>query len=175
VHAFVDESQRGSRYYLAAAIVEPARLGPTRRALRALLMPGQREIHFKQEKPERRRRLADVIASMPIEVRIYHHAYHRHDEPARQKCLQGLANDLLSRRAQRLLIDSRQDRDAHDRHTLHRTLGRQSTLVYGHTSSTQDPLLWIADVVGWCYGAGGDWRMRVKPITGAALDMDCHG
>jgi hypothetical protein len=175
VHAFVDESQRGSRYYLAAAIVEPAKLGPTRRAMRSLLMPGQREIHFKQEKPERRRRLADIIAALPVEVHIYHRSYHRRDEPARQECLMPLIRDLLAIDAHRLVIDSREDRNAHDERTIRTALGghRHSTkLVYEHAPSTSETLLWIADVAVWCYGAGGDWRIRIKSIIGAVQDLD---
>jgi hypothetical protein len=51
VHAFVDESRRNSTYYVAAAIAVPAQLTRTRRTMRSLLLPGQREIHFYKERP----------------------------------------------------------------------------------------------------------------------------
>ena len=54
VHAFVDESRHGSRYFVAAAIARPQNLRPLRRDLRSLLLPGQRELHFKKEKEPRR-------------------------------------------------------------------------------------------------------------------------
>jgi hypothetical protein len=84
VHAFVDESRRNSTYYVAAAIVVPAQLTQTRKAMRSLLLPGQREIHFHQEKSPRRRAIADIVARLPIEVQSYHGQCARHDEPARQ-------------------------------------------------------------------------------------------
>ncbi|HWE88369.1 MAG TPA: hypothetical protein VG317_02750, partial [Pseudonocardiaceae bacterium] len=175
VHAFVDESQRGSRYYLAAAIVEPARLGPTRRALRALLMPGQREIHFCKEKPPRQRSVSDAVARLPVKVRIYHRTCGRQNEPARQQCVSAMVRDLLDIDARRLVIDSRDERDMHDQRTLHEALVKrpqESSLVYEHGPSTGDALLWIADVAAWCYGAGGSWRTRINPIIGAVHDGD---
>jgi hypothetical protein len=154
VHAFVDESRRNSTYYVAAAIVVPTQLARTRKAMRSLLLPGQREIPFHQEKPPRRRAIADTIARLPVEIEIYYRQCARHDEPTRQACLRQLADSLLQRRAQRLVIDSRQDRDAHDRRTLYEATGkwlREPELVYEHMSSTSDELLWIADVAAWCY------------------------
>jgi hypothetical protein len=50
VHAFVDESARPPRYLVSAAIVEPAHVRRLRQSMRALLLPGQREPHFKKEK-----------------------------------------------------------------------------------------------------------------------------
>ncbi|KOV75514.1 hypothetical protein [Nocardia sp. NRRL S-836] len=36
-----------------------------------------------------------------------------------------------------------------------------SNLVHEHCRSTNEELLWIADVVAWCYGSGDEWRERV--------------
>lgn len=138
------------------------------------LLRGQRELHFKQEKPVRRRLLADAIARLPVEVNIYSHSYHRDEEPVRQRCLARLVSDLLGRRAQRLVIDSRSNKDVHDRRTLRHLLDphpSESPFVYEHVDSTSESLLWIADVVAWCYGAGNDWRKRVDPITAMVVDV----
>jgi hypothetical protein len=167
VHAFVDESRRNSTYYIAAAIVVPGRLARTRKKMRSLLLPGQREIHFKLEKPQRRRAIADTIARLPIEVEIYRSGCDSHDEPARQACLRLLVDNLLARGAHRLVIDSRKERDVHDHSTLYNAMGKrphESGLVYEHMSSTSDELLWIADVAAWCYGTGGNWRTRILPV-----------
>jgi hypothetical protein len=175
VHAFVDESARSGRYFIAAAIVEPSQVRRLRQTMRQLLLPGQREVHFQREKPIRRRFLADVIACLPVEVRIYSRAWCRNDEPARQDCLGRLVRDLIDRGAHRLVIDTRRAQDIHDERTLRRVLGPQpsaSKLVYEHVDSTTESLLWIADAVAWCYGAGGDWRLRVKAVTTAIIDVD---
>ena len=44
--------------------------------------------------------------------------------------------------------------------------------MYEHLDSTSEPLLWIADLVAWCHGAGSEWRKRVDPITTAVIDLD---
>jgi hypothetical protein len=139
-----------------------------------LLLPGQRELHFKQEKPVRRRQLADAVARLPTEVHIYLGSWHRHDEPARQDCIRRMTADLLARQAQRLVIDTRNVRDIHDERSLRGALGSHPSkrdLVYEHVNSTCEPLLWIADVVAWCYGAGGVWRKRVEPIVATVTNL----
>ncbi|HEX6356841.1 DUF3800 domain-containing protein [Actinophytocola sp.] len=175
VHAFVDESARPPQYLIAAAIVEPSQVRLLRQSMRALLMPGQRELHFKKEKPIRRRALADAVARLPVEMRVYLRRCRKLDESARQVCVTQLAHDLLTRRAHRLVIDSRNEQDIHDERTLRRLLGSHpsaSQLVYEHVDSTSESLLWIADIVAWCFGAGQDWRKRIDPIVSAVVDLE---
>ncbi|HVK21275.1 MAG TPA: hypothetical protein VM677_07935 [Actinokineospora sp.] len=167
IHAFIDESRRGSRYYVAVALVEPRHLRELRRDIRRLLLPGQREIHFKKEKDPRRRALADAFARLPVEVNIFSQTCGRHDETARQTCIR-TAVELLSPRISRLVIDSRSHRDIIDSTTLSRIA---HTFTYDHVS-TGEPLLWIADVVAWCYGAGPEWRKRVAQIVSREIDLD---
>jgi len=59
--------------------------------------------------------------------------------------------------------------------TLRRFLGPYpsgSQLVYEHLDSTSESLLWIADIAGWCFGAGAEWRKRIDPIMTAVVDLD---
>jgi hypothetical protein len=174
VHAFVDESARPPLFLIAAAIVEPSRVRLLRQSMRALLMPGQRELHFKKERPVRRRALADAIARLPVEVCVYTKSCRKLDEPVRQTCLAQLVGDLLARQAHRLVIDTRNEQDIHDERTLRQLLGSQpsaSRLVYEHVDSTSESLLWIADIVAWCYGAGREWRKRIDPIVSTVADL----
>lgn len=174
VHAFVDESARPPQYLIAAAIVEPSRVRLLRQSMRGLLMQGQRELHFKKEKPIRRRALADAVARLPVEVCVYSRSWQRHDEPARQACMTQLVQDLLSRGAHRLVIDTRNVRDAHDERTLRSALGplpSESRLVYEHVDSTSESLLWIADIAAWCCGAGREWRKRIDPVVSGVVDL----
>ena len=137
-------------------------------------MQGQRELHFKKEKPLRRRALADSIARLPVEVYIYTRSCRRLDEPVRQACLAQLVDDLLARQAHRLVVDSRNEQDIHDERTLRRLLGSHpsaSRLVYEHVDSTSESLLWIADIVAWCFGAGREWRKRIDPIVSRVVDL----
>jgi len=66
-------------------------------------------------------------------------------------------------------------RDAHDERTLRTALSPHpsaSRLVYEHVDSTSEPLLWIADIVAWCFGAGREWRKRVDPIVSTVVDVN---
>ena len=86
-----------------------------------------------------------------------------------------LTNDLIDLKAARLVLDSREERNLHDAQTIRTTLGKRpsySNLSYEHVVSTQDELLWIADVVAWCHGAGGDWARRVRSLVAKETAVD---
>jgi hypothetical protein len=64
---------------------------------------------------------------------------------------------------------------SHDEMTIRAVLGdrpRTTGLTYEHFDSTHELLLGVADVVGWCYGAGGDWRRRIAPVVTELIDLD---
>lgn len=173
LHAFIDESRRGNRYLMAVVMVTPPQLTPLRQQMRRLLMPGERELHFKKEKEPRKRSLAQQVARLHFETAIYVAPWNRSDEPARQACLARITHDLIMRDAQLMVLDSRNswdgnDRDFHDRSTLQRILDKQPRgghLVFQHVDSTAEALLWLADVVAWCWGAGGAWRQKIGPVV----------
>lgn len=139
------------------------------------MLPGQREIHFKKERPPRRRLLADRIAELPATVLVYTApcAQAKSEEAARQRCLERAIQTSLGLRAHRLAIDSREEQDRHDRATIQKILGdhpSRTEFVYEHIDSSCEPLIWIADVVAWCYRSGGDWRRRIMPIVTKVID-----
>jgi hypothetical protein len=175
VHAFIDESGRDRRYFICVAVVDPAGLAPARKQLSSLLLPGQRELHFKTEKPPRRRLLADRISRLPLVTHIYETARTpKTEEQDRQRCLKQAMHDLVELRAHRVVLDSRDHRDTHDRATIYHALGHQPPerqLTHEHADSASVPLLWIPDAVAWCYGAGGDWRRRVMPIVSKVIEV----
>jgi hypothetical protein len=174
VHAFADESRRGSTYLIAVAIADPGYLRPLRRELRGLLLPGQRELHFNDQKDRRRRVLSDAIARLPVEARVYRRTCDNHGEPARQHCIDRIVCDLLSLGAQRLVLDSRSQLDSKDEVTIRSAIVRHphhTRFTYEHVDSASESLLWVADAVAWCFGAGGHWRKRVDRIIGTIVDL----
>ncbi len=46
------------------------------------------------------------------------------------------------------------------------------TLAYEHRRAYEEPLLWAADAMAWCYGAGGEWRRRIAPTLDKAVRLD---
>jgi hypothetical protein len=176
VHAFSDESQRNRLYLVSAAVIDPAHLGGLRKQLRALLLPGQRELHFKKESDGRRKKIADEIATMPVEVHVYSQVCAKRADTvaARRTCLMRLMTDLLTRQAHRLVLDSRESQDTDDLRIIRRALGQRPSntgLAYEHQDSINEPLLWIADASAWCYGAGGQWRQRISPLVTAVTEL----
>ncbi|MFI9006941.1 DUF3800 domain-containing protein [Actinosynnema sp. NPDC053489] len=175
VHAFVDESRRNDTYYLAAAVIHPRDLKRLRSALRGLLFPGQRELHFYDEKQSRRRLLLSKLADSGARVDVYRASCARGEERARQECVARLVDDLLDLGGHRLVFDSRQNRDVFDVRTVRGVLGKrpgESPLVYEHVDSVDEPLLWLADIAVWCHGAGGDWARRAVPLIGSVIRLD---
>jgi hypothetical protein len=162
---FVDESYRNGRYLLTAVAVQPSDLRRLRKVVREMLMPGQRELHLKAENPRRRRTLlARAVAAGGCATVYVASCQAREQEAARAACLQRLVVDLVAVGAHRLVMDSRGDRDRNDILTLQSALGahpRLTGLTYEHLDSAHEPLIGLADMLGWAYGAGGDWQRRV--------------
>jgi hypothetical protein len=175
LHAFVDESRRNDRYLLAVAIIDPGELVRLRKQLRSLLLPGQRELHFKKEEPRRRKVILSRLVQCGPVVHIFQRQCADGEERARQECLIALVLNLVALGVVRLVLDSREVRDQHDRQTIWAVLGKRSAasvFIYEHMLSTQEQLLWVADVVAWCYGAGGEWKRRVMPLVAREIDLD---
>lgn len=175
LHAFVDESQRG-RYLVCAALVAPRDLVGVRRDLRAMLLPGQRRLHFAHERPQRRRSLLAKMAKLPISTRMYTSI---EKEPvARRRCLAMLLRELMILKGERIVIERREvSQDARERRQM--ALAIQSGdapagLHYHHMGGHEEPLLWVADAVAWAYGAGGEWRQRVSGLVELVRDADAQ-
>ena len=173
LQAFVDESRRNDRYLLAVAIIHPRDLTRLRKLLRSLLLPGQKEVHFHNEKNDRRKIVLSRLVTCGPLVHVYQRTCSSKEEHARQECLVAVMVDLTAMGVSRLVLDTRQERDWHDKQTIRAVLGgAKETFLYEHVPSSQEQLLWIVDVVAWCYGAGGEWRRRVTPLVARVIDLD---
>jgi hypothetical protein len=161
---FVDESERGC-YLLAAAIVPACHLQRTR----ALLLPGERRLHFKQENDSRRRLLISRMVSAELQARVY--LGKGPSEAVRGVLLGHVVTDAIELGCQRIVLDSRDHvGNGRDRSCIAKTPARQHDVAYEHLPSYSEPGTWIADAVAWCYGAGGDWRRRIEPLVERVFD-----
>jgi hypothetical protein len=165
VHAFVDESRRSS-YLLAAAVLRPDELARARSLLRSLLRPQDRRLHFKAMTDPRRRATAARLVNAGLRCWVY--TGDGDPEMVRQACLDCLVAELREAGCQRLVLESRGRADDHrDARTITSVLApapSKSGLVHEHLVPYEDPLLWIPDAVGWCYGASTDYRRRIAPV-----------
>ena len=166
VHAFVDESQRGPHYLMAAALIDPGGLAAARAHLRAMLLPGQRRLHFAKERPPRRRSLLTAMSDLKVRVRLYEST--EKEEAARQRVMAALLADLVAWRGRRMVIESRHysqnDKERQAIAKAVRSGDAPEDLIYDHMRAHEEPLLWVADAVAWAYGARGEWRPRVAGL-----------
>lgn len=158
-HIFVDESKVGG-YTLVAACVVPPELADARKLMRGLLLPGQRRLHFSDERDSRRRQILDTICASGITSRIYT-CRSKAELAARQACLARLAADAQEMSAELIVIERDDSTMSHDRRTLFQHL-RGSTLRYEHKRPYEDSLLWIPDAIAWSWTKGGPWRKRIE-------------
>jgi hypothetical protein len=166
MHAFVDESQRGP-YLVVAAVLIPRDLVQVRGALRGMLLPGQRRLHFSSERPQRRRVLLGQMSDLPIQAWVY--AAEGKERVARARALESLLADLGSAGARRLVIECREpSQDAADRRLIAQAIRAgiaPAGLSYDHLRAHEEPVLWVADAVAWAVGARGAWAQRTEAIV----------
>lgn len=162
VHVFIDESKR-SGYMVVAAVVASQNLDGTRRQLRGLLLPGQRELHFKKENDGRRRYLLGQLTGLPVTARIYLRRSSDHVQ-ARRACLEAAVQDL--HQAERIVLDMAEGEMAADRRTLFESRHKTGAdFTYHHLKPRQEPLLWIPDGIAWAWSHTGPWRASVQPLV----------
>jgi hypothetical protein len=166
-HVFVDETKdRG--YLLAAAALLPGDLVGARQAIRGLILPRQRRLHFKQESDARRGAILGVLVRLGAQIMIYDAADAGSEKAARQACLIELVADLAKNAAHRVVIerdDSVMDFDKRLLYQQVRAAGVADTLRYDHMRAHEECLLAIPDAVAWCWAKGGRWRAKMRPIV----------
>jgi len=136
--------------------------------MRDLLLPGQRRVHMAKEGARRQRAILDAVGSIdgPTTVALRLRRTIGLDRVAARRLLLDAALDLLIERGVRYWTledvppsQRRRDNDAIG-HAL-RSRPKQVPFVYDHKKAHEEPILWIADALGWAVGAGGDWRRRI--------------
>lgn len=162
-YAFIDESTRRGTYMICVATCGQADLTGARRALRGLLLPGQRRLHFATESDRRRRLILSRLGGLSSASVVYV-ARHRDQPAAREAILGRVATDLHGNGVTGLTIESRRGQDHHDRAVIYRALGPEPPLSYRHAIAAEEPLLWIPDAIAWAFGRGGDWKRQLDRL-----------
>lgn len=169
-HLFVDESKRRD-YLLVAAVVTPTDLAAARRALRALIMPGQRRLHMKKESDARRSAIIDAITATGATAVVYNAGRSgRHELDARDACLRAVVADAAAAHHRLLVLEQDDSLLWWDRQHLieiTREVGCRDTLRYEHRRAEHEILLAVPDAIAWCWAKGGQWSDRVQPIVTA--------
>lgn len=165
-HWFIDETS-SSVFVVVAATVLPGDVTSLRRAMRSLLRPGQRCLHFTKESDPVRRSALAVVTSGPVSVRIYRADRKVSMPGAREACLRAVARDALVLRPQRIVIERDESVQAADERWLREELGPRHNrdTEFCHLAKHEEPMLWTADAIAWCIQRGQPW-------TGLIADLD---
>jgi hypothetical protein len=168
---FVDESKRGSRFLLAAVLVPSGALARVRAEIRGDLLKGQRRIHFIDERNERRKQLIQRWVSLRTESAVFviEGVSYKAEAAAREACLRQVVAVARKEQVSRLVIESREGQDQADRRLLRKLVEPATDLTYEHLRPHEEPLLWYADGVAWCWGAGGAFRQPLEESKGFHL------
>ncbi len=175
-HAFVDESARGGRYLLTAALVSTRDVASAARQVRSVVPKGNRRTHLSAENRDRRRAILKGYASLDIAAHVIVASHSvGDDQPARDACLDELVKRAPEWRVGVLILDSRgPDRDRRDRRQIAKVLRHSEQpgdLHYTHHGSRDEALLCLPDAIGWAVGAGGLWKQLVEPVVDEIIEL----
>lgn len=136
------------------------------RALRDLLKPGQRRIHFKSESDSRRRQILSRMCTLDVRVAVWI-VKQRSDKEARPLSLGALTAEAARAGVAQLIIERDESLERADRRLIADAIRRAGSpdIQYRHVAPHEHPLLWVSDAVAWCYSNGGDWIRRVDGIV----------
>lgn len=162
---FVDES-KSKGYTMVAAVVVPGDAAALRREIRALVLPGQRRIHFTKESDHRKRQVLSKLVELGVTAHLFH-CDSKSDAVGRETCLVSLVAYAAEHAHTRIVLERDESVDRADRRILFREVDRHGLseeLAYRLETAHQEPLLWIADAIAWSYTRGGDWKRRIRPL-----------
>ena len=160
--AFVDES-KAKKYIMVASIMPSAHLLKSRKAMRALLAPGQTRIHFKNESPKRRRKILAAI-SVLNHPNLFSTSTLPKNKDARIECLEMLIPELLRNGVTKIVFEADDSLVHAERRYLMAVISElpeSHGITFEHLAPRQEPCLWIPDAVAWSLQRGGEWAQRV--------------
>ena len=155
MRAYIDESMRQRKeddcvYVLATALVDDDDADDVRDALKRLRYRKNPTIHWYDEHPDRRSKIASAVAELPIRAVVAVAFYpFRGDERARRHCLRALIGHLSSTAVESVLIASRTASldNADDRLLISMRRQTPQRLPAAQWRRYADePLLWSGDV-----------------------------
>lgn len=117
-----------------------------------------------KESIEHRKVILSAICALPVAATIYVSRYPVNRD-GRAEIMRHIV-DTLS--IDRLVIESAAGQDERDRAVLFdavRKAGLEGGFSYLHAAPKTEPLLWLPDAVAWAWGAGKDWRRRIRPVV----------
>jgi hypothetical protein len=170
---FIDESTvRG--YTLAVTLVADDDVVRLRAAVKALVLPGQRRIHFTKESDRRRRAILSELRRLGVSVHIYRCAT-KDQVTGRRACLEAVVKFAVEQGVGLMVLEQITTQEREDRRLIGERLKRLAAVnppLFRHESAASEPLLWVSDAVAWSTCKNGEWKARVAPLVSSLNSVD---
>lgn len=167
-HMFVDESKTRS-FLFVAVMVAPHAVHLLRRGLRAARPKGRRDIHFNGARDDLRDEVVEILRQHDVRAVTFRAATAKGCNP-REDCVRATARFAVSIAAHSIVLDRDESLEARDRRWLFQEL-HKSGIRYDHLHRHEEPLLWAADAIAWCWQRGGAWKDKVQPLVVRTTDL----
>lgn len=162
---YADETRRQGRYGIAIIVVCSCQVEIVRKSMQGSVRPGTRRVHFSKLRDRDRRLILSQFA--PENIRALYVSMRGRQTDARSECWRALVPQLVGLGVVELTIEQIEGSETRDRKDIRDALvamGREPDLTYAHKDPVSEPMLWVADAMAWCAGAGGAWRARITSI-----------
>jgi hypothetical protein len=171
-NTYVDESIRKS-FILCLVQVNSSELHEVRKHLRSLKHHRRSFIHMQEESKETQLRVAKGIMQLPVRATVIAVSLLQVSHSTAR------ANAISRAVRHPAFIDSQlvsfdlSNNLARDRQVIQQTARTMSASIphYRHMNSRHEPLLWLPDIIAWCYGRGGTWRDAVEPLITEVIEL----
>jgi hypothetical protein len=171
-NTYIDESIRKS-FILCMTQVNSSEIAQVRKQLRFLKHPRRHFIHMQEESKENQLRIAKGILQCPVTASILvANLDQTSHSMARAAAITRAVTHAAFANSQLVTFDLSNSL-TQDRQVI-REVPQVSNLNiphYRHMNSRHEPLLWLPDIIAWCYGRGGTWRDAVEPLVTEVIEL----
>ena len=167
-HMFVDESKARS-FLFVAVMVAPHAVHLLRRDLRVVRPKGRRDIHFNGARDDLRDTVVGLLERHGINAVVFRAVAAKGCNP-REDCVRATARLAVEIAAHSVVLDRDESLEAQDRRWLYQEL-HKSGVRYDHLHRHEEPLLWAADAIAWCWQRGGAWKDKVRSLVARTDDL----
>jgi len=105
-----------------------------------------------------------AIGDLGIKSSIYvaKNGYQKLERNPRERCLAAVIQDYSQ--SQSITVESGSV-DHLDRQLINRLVSDGISFPkVTHVAPSEEPLLWLPDIIAWAYGRGGEWKKSVDPL-----------
>ena len=171
-NTYVDESVRDS-FLLCGANVNQSMIPSIRDALREMKPSDRSHIHMYRERRSTQLAMANFVSALPISCWLVSISTATAKEPlARPLALAALTNIKSIQGSRLLTLDDTSARRVDSQILREVARGVEYQFPhYRHMNSRHEPLLWLPDIIAWCYGRGGTWRDAVEPLVTEVIEI----